>query len=622
MTSAIMITLSSAAVFLVLFINLALNPKISRRIIGFCALFTAIGGLIVYGTCYSSMIANPLLAILRSVFSVCTLFLGESGYEQVCEAPLFQYVAFEVFFWILQFMGIFSTTGAAVSVIGSRFLNKLRLYVLRRKPLSILYRVSQDTVEFGGELAESSRHAVLFIDESPDSACAGTIASLNCVLRSDAAALSASVRFLKSIGISGRRRHIHLYVLSQDETANRMYAAAFLTALEALRINPDKTSLTILGPEDETENRFLETESRYGFGNVISVNPPDMAARLLMRRCPPNGSVAFDDQGRALQNFHALVIGCGLTGQAVIKQLVMNGQFVGSNFRLTLFDPHYDEVMGKMLFECQELFKQYSIDVYRHDARSGAMYEFLTGNLASLRYIVVATGEDSVSNEIARQLRHFLALHGSGLNVYLCSSRGVRVIGDDASCQWNIYTADVLSSERIDRLAMLLNHGYCHNDLTPEENWRRCDYFSRMSSRASADYASSFLRMAHISAESAASGHWVQAGPLLEHMARSEHLRWNAFHFAMGFRPMTPVEWQQRCAVYRAEIAEHGSTKYRIGKDVSKRIHSCLIGWDALDSLSAAENAVTGGHVDYKQIDRDNVLSLPALLRAAKEDNK
>lgn len=299
----------------------------------------------------------------------------------------------------------------------------------------------------------------------------------------------------------------------------------------------------------------------------------------------------------------------------------MNGQFEGSHFRLTLFDPNYDEVMGKMLYECRELFQNYQIDVHRHDARSTAMYSFLAENLASLHYIVISTGNDALNNEIAGQLRHYLALQGSKLAVHLCSSRGVRVIGEGLSLQWDIYTADVLSSEHIDRMAILLNQSYCKgNGRSAEENWRSCDYFSRMSSRASADYASAFLRMAHINAKEAASGQWQPNDELLENMARSEHLRWCAFHYAMGFRAMTHQEFQERCNVYLAEKAAHGLTKYRIGKDLTQRIHCCLIPWDDLDELSDRENKVTGGHVDYKQMDRDNVLALPDLLRACKED--
>ena len=161
---------------------------------------------------------------------------------------------------------------------------------------------------------------------------------------------------------------------------------------------------------------------------------------------------------------------------------------------------------------------------------------------------------------------------------------------------------------------MLLNHSYCGNDKTPRENWESCDYFSRMSSRASADFAPAFLRMVGLAPDAVPEGNWYTPQQL-ENMAISEHERWNAFHFCMGFRGMTEEEYAQRCRIYKEEKAKNPASRYRIGKDVSKRIHSCLIPWEDLDALSAAENAVTGGNVDYKQMDRNNVLTLPKLLK-------
>ena len=43
--------------------------------------------------------------------------------------------------------------------------------------------------------------------------------------------------------------------------------------------------------------------------------------------------------------------------------------------------------------------------------------------------------------------------------------------------------------------------------------------------------------------------------------------------------------------------------------------HACLIPWEALDGLSRRENEVTGGSVDYKAMDRNNVLAVPDILR-------
>ena len=79
--------------------------------------------------------------------------------------------------------------------------------------------------------------------------------------------------------------------------------------------------------------------------------------------------------------------------------------------------------------------------------------------------------------------------------------------------------------------------------------------------------------------------------------------------------PMTQEEYDARTRIYRQQKQETGKGKIRIGKNMEAKTHACLISWDALDQLSDQENAITGGNVDYKQMDRNNILLLPELLR-------
>ena len=58
---------------------------------------------------------------------------------------------------------------------------------------------------------------------------------------------------------------------------------------------------------------------------------------------------------------------------------------------------------------------------------------------------------------------------------------------------------------------------------------------------------------------------------------------------------------------------------YRISRDREKRLQACLIPWEELEDLSRRENAVTGGQVDYPQMDRNNILILSRVLKARKE---
>ena len=163
---------------------------------------------------------------------------------------------------------------------------------------------------------------------------------------------------------------------------------------------------------------------------------------------------------------------------------------------------------------------------------------------------------------------------------------------------------------------MAVNHRYHLSEgRTAEEDWAACDYFSRLSCRASADYLPAFLKAAGLEAEEVREKGWPDDPELLENLSETEHLRWCAFHFCMGYQPMPEEVFADRAAQYRREKEEQGAPLIRVGKDSVKKLHACLIPWEELDALDEKEKRLTGKEVCYKQLDRDNILLIPELLR-------
>ena len=159
---------------------------------------------------------------------------------------------------------------------------------------------------------------------------------------------------------------------------------------------------------------------------------------------------------------------------------------------------------------------------------------------------------------------------------------------------------------------MVLHHHYmgCGN---MQQNWKDCDYFSRMSSRSAADFWYTILRAAGTTQE-AAKESWAPRGQLLENLSKMEHLRWNAFHFTMGFHPMPEDVYESRVDAFRKAQEEDPHTTYRIARDMEHRFHACLIPWEELDTYSQKENAVTGHNRDYRENDRDNIRMIQKVL--------
>jgi hypothetical protein len=97
----------------------------------------------------------------------------------------------------------------------------------------------------------------------------------------------------------------------------------------------------------------------------------------------------------------------------------------------------------------------------------------------------------------------------------------------------------------------------------------------------------------------------------LENLAITEHLRWNAFHFAMGYEKMSADEVKLR----------HKQGITPIQKDLKALRHACLVSWNELDEISQLMTELTGRPVDYKEYDRMNVCNIPRTLRLVNKIN-
>ena len=300
----------------------------------------------------------------------------------------------------------------------------------------------------------------------------------------------------------------------------------------------------------------------------------------------------------------------------------MNGQFEGSHFRAAVFAPDCSSVKGHFSRSYPQVLKQYDIRFHPYDARSEEFYDYLSERSQALKYIAVCTGSDAMNLEIAENLMDFLLYNHLEIPVFLCSHRDVQHFNGSVGTnkRFRLYRPEILAMEEMDELAMLFNSRYQSDAAkTPREHWRSCDYFSRMSCRAAADFVPAVLRMAGHTDSQVQEAGWDLSEAQLEIMSRTEHLRWCAFHFCMGFSPMTPEEYSARAAIYLQQTAA-GEKPIRVGKDMDRRTHACLIGWEELDALSAKESRMTGKTVDYKAMDAANILLIPELLQAQQKN--
>ena len=89
----------------------------------------------------------------------------------------------------------------------------------------------------------------------------------------------------------------------------------------------------------------------------------------------------------------------------------------------------------------------------------------------------------------------------------------------------------------------------------------------------------------------------------------------------MGFSSISDKEFEERSELYRQQIANDGKSNIRISKNMTSRTHACLVGWEELKTLSEKEAVVTGEYLDYQDMDTDNVMLIPELLKETADLN-
>lgn len=620
----------AAVLFLALILSLAVPPKYTKKVLSTIAAVTVVAALILYGFGYSynylKVVENPTVFtyctyVLLTVLDSCRIFGGSNNWAVVKDI-LGENTVGQLIFWTVHLLAMTTSASAIIVSLGSRLLKKIRIRIFRMRDISLIFGLSENTLDFGRQLAEKEKCAVLYVDGSPKAELQKAVEQMGALLRSDSDALEGNAKFLKSIGLKPGKRELHVYALDSSMVANQQYAHRLRATLKEQGILAAQTALTILQPGGETKNPLQAVGKDDGFGSVLSVDEPELVARVLIRSYPPYKVLKFDEEGKAIKDFHGVVIGFGRIGQAVLKQLVMHSQFQGGKSRIAVFTPDYTKRAGLLSYGCREMLKHYHIEKYSCDGRSNKVFAYLNKNIDTVNYIAVCAGGEIMNMEIAEQLQTFLHQYKRTIPIMMCSNKGViRQFEEETTEQsadeftyHRIYTTELLCSDEIDRMAKEMNQAYNDWKGDKEENWKACSYFNRMSSRAAADFVDALLYAAGTNREEA-KAHWDPQGNLLENLAASEHLRWNAFHYCMGFRPMTNAEFEERCKIYK----QKNDPDYRITKDIDQRIHACMIPWEELKAYADKENEVTNGERDYMKNDRNNVKAIRRILGEMKE---
>ena len=611
---SVTVVILSTALLLAMVLNLALKPSFSARLTTICMIIAFVGGVLIYGVGFAESTGDIGLSMIRTPFCVVKMFVGINDYGSIAGTSPVATPFRLIVFWIIHLLAFYSMASAAMFTLGEEALRYLRMILSAKGDLTLIYGINDRSIDLGKECREAGTGSVVFIAENADHTAVTDLNNMGMSVISGPSAVSSAGSVMRRLRVS--RRSINVFAMDEEDK-DLFYALDLKNALKEAGVSPEKTAITLPGAEDIITSMLQVSADQYGYGYVNVYDSAMLSARALIKTCPPWELVRFGSDGRALEDFDCAIVGFGRHGQAVLKQLLMNGQFAGSDFHATIFSPNYENESGYMKAECASMFKSYDINSIKADGRSIEFYNYVDRHIGTLRLIAICTGNEDSDREISDNLMMYLKRRkAEHICVVRCGKDGIRyqeTVGSPIITA-DIYSLEYLSAQKADRDAIIINSTYDDSDRTDWEKWVACDSFSKMSSRASADFIPAFIRASGMTADEVRAGNWPPAADILEVLGETEHLRWNAFHFVMGYSPMSSGEFDERADIYRKHT-EKGLPGIRLSKDSENRTHACLIPWNELDDLSKKESSVTGREVNYKQYDINNVLIIPEIFK-------
>jgi hypothetical protein len=307
-----------------------------------------------------------------------------------------------------------------------------------------------------------------------------------------------------------------------------------------------------------------------------------------------------------------LVSGYSDISPSLYATLAYMGQFDGVKFKLILANDTIDDDTSCFFIENPEIRKCVQIDILPLKPGSLAYYDYLRENMADIGCVIHTNEDLHIAGELLR-IRSLLSCH-TAICLYAPQHQQYHLLFDRHTDYVrnlflfggirDVYTKNIILDEELDTVAKCMNNIYDDVPLGEEGNWSTLDLFTKQSNRALALQAISKLYRIGINCEYTGQGKGsgeefyqekISDSTVLESLARGEHMRWNAFSFANGWRTKT----------------EYDPDVYASRKDATNRLHALLVDWDDLGELGLAF------HRDFKQLDTDMLLQLGKALVTA-----
>ncbi len=565
----------------------------------------------------SHRLFHAVSSLFSAIFSsgrivAMELDLKETGI--LAEYELYQALCITIIF---SAMLLLATT--VLANIGGGVIGRIRLVFLKtigtRQNIYLLYGLRRETVFLAGDIHRRNPKATILLlhdrSENPSGEDGNRKILENDLFQYGAAKVSftseKSLRFLMRIAQKCRKQ---TFLILMDAACQKN--TSFLEKLHLPSMGKAIPGLHLYVLYKKEINECITQDEALSEWDIHWISPGELAARQALMTsafldiCPAEEI----SSGRASRDLSLAVAGYSDTAEELCRYLSSCVQTAGMAVNILLFDRDIQSKTAYFRFSNPELYKAVSLTLSDIEPGSYEFYEYFEKEHNRPDGIFFAGENESQNTVYAFRIRKLLqSAAGKQVPIFVrkASSQEDQLAFELSNiqsfgCMEQIYSYDVLINEELDAIAKAVHwHYQIYNDTGKDMElaWKQASLYEQMSSRALAIHIPWKLKCAGFKK---VPGKYddtyereLEASPLLmENLSIGEHLRWNAFLFASGWKTVRP-----------------GVLPAGARKDAGKKLHVCLVSWEELKTIEGYYQ------YDFQDLDKHFVKSLAQILQNA-----
>ena len=551
-------------------------------------------------------------AALKALFSTGRMFVLENDYGDL--NALTREGWYNIAFGFVMAFAMLVLVMVVLSFFGFGFLSSLRIRMLRlfgtRRPVYILSDISERTLALARSIRKSDPHAIILftasrekLDQEKENPLLRNVAMLgNTYLHTSEGSEPDTLPDF-CIFPSMTKAGVHYIALSDDLVKNTKLT---LTLAKRLADTSQKENVTLHVLTDSALFGPLFSAANLAGINLVPLDRNALAADNLLRCYPPlcNARAKLHD-GKAEGELTVAIVGDSPVVPFLYQSIITQGQFHSLKLRTMNISSTASNIGALFMAENPEANRYSSLEWIDAQPGSAAFFKLFMERCAKLDVVVCAGESDEENMRMAHILRQMA--RDTDQKIVFCARIFAKefqevVAGNEAAdgimtfgSELPLEDADIVINEQLDHMAKAVHRYYC-KAFSGGKPWRQLSIYERESSRALAMHIGMKLCTLHLTLKENADGSALcESNPfdelllnrqdILENLAISEHMRWNAY------------------------LATHGWTQLPVDdvfirQDVANKRHPCLVPWEDLARISQLAGR------DYQELDRQLIRSL------------